>query len=866
MVCIFISKRLSICKLLGLFTLSLGLFVPSVAQILVTPTSPYLQNFEATNGGWSTTNVPNGTWQWGQPRKANFNQASEGPQGKCWFNGTTTGCYLNSDSSLVESPAFDLRQMRNPVIRFRIYVALEANWEVVAFKMAVRSGAPWITIGDNRSTGCRAQNWYNNSDFRIGRNGTQIPVPLGWTGISQNNTICETGAVRDCPNNGSCGRWVTAKYCLKAAAGRNNVRFAFQMATSGTRVRSEGFGFDSFEVFEDNSLEDVNIRIPANICQYSRVTLTNLAPCVDSASWLITQGADTILKADATNSRNLDYEFQRSGRFRVRLFVKNPCGGIGVKDTAITVSPKPNIRILGIPDTLCPDIDTLPISVTPLGGTFRVLQGGGQVTTDSRGRTIFIPGRQPGGQSLMYFIGNLTTSCASVDTAKVLVLDEAVRPGLPVSSRGNTLCAGSANALISSSWPYKTPLQWRFDPDFAVVSRNLVNDTTIRVVLSPAYIGNIRVWNQGVGFCGLGKSDTNQFLITRPVGDLVIPQIRATSDTICDGVLTTISTINRTTGASGYQWIVLPAEASSAVRRVADTAVSIEWNNTFLGGVSVQVRAIGQCDSALSDPLNVVRFQPPVSLPLTFGDSAVCAISGRDTFYTPVNPGTTLNYTLEPASAGIVAGIGTGQAVVNWNSDFTGPVRMVINGTTICGPIAAAGGFALRVYGKSACFAGPDLECPADSSIQITAAQAQGKFRWYPSTGLSNDTILNPIVKLDADQTYVLETTNEGGCVSYDTLLVKVVRKVYIPNCFFPVGDNETNRVWRAKMPGIRASELTVFNRWGNKVYESKGAGLLAWSGEGQVEGVYYYLISATEEKSGEVFTYKGWIQMVNQR
>lgn len=71
--------------------------------------------------------------------------------------------------------------------------------------------------------------------------------------------------------------------------------------------------------------------------------------------------------------------------------------------------------------------------------------------------------------------------------------------------------------------------------------------------------------------------------------------------------------------------------------------------------------------------------------------------------------------------------------------------------------------------------AGPDVASCNRDSIQIGEIPKSGLFySWSPSTGLSDPNISNPLAAPDVTTSYVLTTRDYGGgCVSYDTVLVK---------------------------------------------------------------------------------------------
>jgi gliding motility-associated-like protein len=78
---------------------------------------------------------------------------------------------------------------------------------------------------------------------------------------------------------------------------------------------------------------------------------------------------------------------------------------------------------------------------------------------------------------------------------------------------------------------------------------------------------------------------------------------------------------------------------------------------------------------------------------------------------------------------------------------------------------------------------------------------------------------------------------------AYVTINVKGEPPLYIPNAFTPNG-NETNDKWYVFSSGIKDIKIMIFNRWGEKIYESYNQ-FEGWDGKykGQLQtpGVYIY-------------------------
>ncbi|MFY0254175.1 gliding motility-associated C-terminal domain-containing protein [Chitinophaga sp. 30R24] len=83
---------------------------------------------------------------------------------------------------------------------------------------------------------------------------------------------------------------------------------------------------------------------------------------------------------------------------------------------------------------------------------------------------------------------------------------------------------------------------------------------------------------------------------------------------------------------------------------------------------------------------------------------------------------------------------------------------------------------------------------------------------------------------------------------------------IFIPNVITPNGDGKNDYF---VVPGIDrypGTELLIYNRWGNEVYQSKNYDN-RWNGHGLSEGTYYYIMKL-HTAQGER-KYKGWIELM---
>ena len=140
-------------------------------------------------------------------------------------------------------------------------------------------------------------------------------------------------------------------------------------------------------------------------------------------------------------------------------------------------------------------------------------------------------------------------------------------------------------------------------------------------------------------------------------------------------------------------------------------------------------------------------------------------------------------------------------------------------------------------------------------------------YAWSPGTGMSCIDCPSPIVSPYANQTtYTLTITYNQGCTVSASVLISTngVPPLYIPNAFTPNGDG-TNDVWYVYGTGIKDIKATIFNRWGEKVFESDNQSD-GWDGtfkgELQPPSVYIYLVDVVY-LNGEKKTKTGSLSLI---
>jgi gliding motility-associated-like protein len=123
-------------------------------------------------------------------------------------------------------------------------------------------------------------------------------------------------------------------------------------------------------------------------------------------------------------------------------------------------------------------------------------------------------------------------------------------------------------------------------------------------------------------------------------------------------------------------------------------------------------------------------------------------------------------------------------------------------------------------------------------------------FDWFPTLGLSNPGIANPIAEPKVNTRYFVTATTEGGCTATDSIYVIVHQQsaIEMPNAFVPgTGANNMFRVARQGIASLKS--FRVYNRWGTLMFETRDINK-GWDGryndQPQPMGVYVYTVEAT--------------------
>lgn len=150
------------------------------------------------------------------------------------------------------------------------------------------------------------------------------------------------------------------------------------------------------------------------------------------------------------------------------------------------------------------------------------------------------------------------------------------------------------------------------------------------------------------------------------------------------------------------------------------------------------------------------------------------------------------------------------------------------------------------------------LECEEDS-VLVTAAVSGGFGDLSPvwEDGVSG--LVNWVPGLE-DGEYTITVTDECNKTVASTVVVESGCDIVIPNVFSPNNDGENDKFIIEGILGT-SNTVTIFNRWGQKVYEASNY-RNQWDADGVSDGTYYYEV--TVEGAEKPFT--GHLTILNNK
>jgi gliding motility-associated-like protein len=299
-----------------------------------------------------------------------------------------------------------------------------------------------------------------------------------------------------------------------------------------------------------------------------------------------------------------------------------------------------------------------------------------------------------------------------------------------------------------------------------------------------------------------------------------------------------------------------PVCEGSNLQLTATDGTQFAWtgiNNFTASGAPATINAIQQAQAGKYFVLvtnssgcshldsTVVKVNPVPTATVSFASKTICTGDAVQ-----LNAGGGIGYTWSPATALSSAGIASPEATPITTTAYV----VTVSNQFACTDTATV---LITVNEKPTANAGPDKTIIKGRTILLegSATGQSINYSWQPAVNLDNPQQLQPMANPPAEMDYTLTVTSANGCgTATDAMHVFVFKDIYIPTAFSPNGDG-LNDTW--KIPALAAFpafELTVFNRFGQKVFQNKNTNT-AWDGMFKgaplAAGSYVYVIDLNQ-------------------
>lgn len=630
------------------------------------------------------------------------------------------------------------------------------------------------------------------------------------------------------------GTWTTYSALLPASANNNpNVRIGFRWVNNDDNVGTDpSFAVDDITLTTTVGGPPVaDFSTPTTtICEGDCIDFTDLSTLGTNPTWSWTFAGGTPGTSSAQNPVGVCYN--TAGTYDVSLTVTDDNGNdTETKVGYITVVAAPNAGS-STSENLCNnttlDLNTLIPGADP--GTWVETSGtpSGQFNA---GTGVLDGNGLPVGNvyTFDYTVTGTAPCNDATSTMTITIIDcsGGAPPTAAFSTTNTTICEGDCIDFTDMSTLGTNPTwSWTFTGANTPTS-SAQNPTNICYDVAGTYTVELTVTDDN----GTDTHTEVNYITVNPT-----PTVTATAspnDTICTGDQVTLTG----GGAVTYVWDngvtdgVPFTPAGTTTYTVVGTDANGCSRNNFITVV------VESCDT-LSANWTVSSLNVCVGDCIQFTDQSTGNIASWEwTFGGGGTPDTVLN---------------NPNPVVCFNSPGSFTVNLQVSNTGGTSDYSQV----INVVTGAQVTATLDTIIDLGGTATLMAAGAgPGSYSWYPPTLVACDTCATTTASPNSSTDFIVTLTDSNGCTGQDTVMVLVnfVEGIDVPTAFSPNGDGN-NDILYVKGVGIEAMTFTIYNRYGQKVFESDNQ-LIGWDGtfrnRPENSGVFtwmleYHLINGT--------------------
>jgi gliding motility-associated-like protein len=501
-----------------------------------------------------------------------------------------------------------------------------------------------------------------------------------------------------------------------------------------------------------------------------------------------------------------------AGVYTFTLSALNGCDSIVTIN--LSVGTKPKLNIVSLQNPACNGSSNGSIDLAATNGT---LPYEFSINNNAFSQQNSFTNLPAGSYTLIVKDAN---TCA--DTLQTSLTEPpAVLP--PANIVSDTVCAGESATLQASG---NGNLQW-FDAANNLIGGGNSYSTEALLLNATFYVAN------SVGGCLSTPVPVNVVVVPLPV---ISPAVSSNSP-LCEGA--TLQLNAPLIPNVSYEWFG-PANFSSTQQSPAIANVSVKNNQGFYTLI-VTDNASG-CSSLPSSVLADITPQPQNILAAANGNICTGETLNLIASYFP-------NATYEWFGPSGFSSNVRNPSIQNATTNNAGIYSVIVSAAN-CAAVPAT--ISVNVSAAPSVYAGNDTVISEGSFIQLNASGAYA-YTWQPTNYLNNANSPNPVALLPVGEfELVVKGSSEAGCVSFDTVLVKVIenKNPTVYDLITPNGDGQNDRLSIPNIEKLSGYTLKIYARGGAVVLETKQYNNdwnATLNGKELPDGVYYYILELAD-------------------
>jgi len=494
-----------------------------------------------------------------------------------------------------------------------------------------------------------------------------------------------------------------------------------------------------------------------------------------------------------------------------------------------------------------------PLNVTftnttnPLNGaTYAWDFGNGQFSNLAQPAAITFQA-DPTGKDKTYNITLTTTvPCGPpvITTATVIVHAK------PVAVFSPDKTTGCADLLVnfSNTSPESAGTTYTYDFGDGTPSETYPDRRTVSHTFSTLFVKNFIVTMTAKNTCGTNSS-TNTIVVSP---NNIIPELVVNGTEKKGCAPFTVNFVNNTSGASRFVYTFTNEDTGDITKLPSNTTGVFPYTFTKAGKYTIRLDAENDCSKNFTTETVTILAQPTASftadkttdctkLAVQFKNTSTGAIGYRWDF----GDGSPISNEFEPQHTYTGSGINYSVTLTTSNAEGCTNTTTITDFIHISAPPVAT--FTVTPGNETAVpnytFGFKDISTDAVS------------WEWSFGDG-AKSTLQNPNHTYANEGTYTvtLKVLNKTGCLATTFQSVRIISvpgNLNIPNSFMPASAKNEIKTFKAKGRGIKEWNMSVFNKWGQLIWETtkldEGAPSEGWDGtykgQDQPQGVYYWKV-----------------------